>query len=117
MVRREELVGIATTIADTTAVDLGTTVADGMRRYIYWMKVVNEAAMANVLTMYQRQTGVATTLMDRWVFSVEDETQEWPSGGPKENSLPIYIMEASTKLRLKTATGSARFYAEYIDGI
>ncbi|GAI93216.1 unnamed protein product, partial [marine sediment metagenome] len=64
----------------------------------------------------QRQTGVASTLMDRCVFSVEDETQEWPSGGPKENSLPIYIMEASTKLRIKTG-GSARFYAEYVDGL
>jgi len=115
MVRLDELKSLQFDIG-TTYADKGTQVPKNFRRYIFYIKITDLAGTTGQVNLRMRDpTGaVATTTLDKFRITTPYETQEWPSGGAKEDSLPLYILEGSTYLQA-SAYGTVSALILYAD--
>jgi len=97
---------------------IGTVVPANMRRYIYKLKVNNEFAGANELTLgYSADNGVTLLPvggLDRIPFQVVGGIWNDPDE-LSENALPIYIIPAGNQISGLTDNGIVRVYVLYED--
>lgn len=114
--KREELQHIsATAAAGAAALMAGSTVAPAnMRRYIYRIKTVNEFAGANTLTLNRGSATVVGALIDEIAHATQYEMWTDPDD-LKEDSAPLYILEAAEGLWLSTDAGNCQVTIWYLD--
>jgi hypothetical protein len=113
---------LRTTVAAITTAEanVGSAVPENMRRFIYRVKVNNQYAGANLLTLGKRENGAgATTTVDYFQTSVQYETDTDPDE-LKEDAAPLYIIEGGgdtgdSYLRAVTDNGNAYLTIWYID--
>lgn len=113
---------LKTTVATITAVDanVGSAIPENMRRYIYAIKVINQFAGDNLMTLGKRENGAgATTTIDYVQFATQYETWKDPDE-LKEDSAPLYIIEGKgstgdSYMRAITDNGNAYLTIWYVD--
>lgn len=113
MVKREELQH-KTHAATAVAALAGTVVPANMRRYIYKIKTVNQFAGANRLQISYGTLLVVTAAIDYVDHATQYETWVDPDE-LKDDSAPLYILEAGTYLWLGTNNGNCQVTVWYID--
>jgi len=119
MLNRDDLKTEVATIG-AADVDVCSAIPANMRRFIYAIKAINIAAVANLLTLGKRENGAgATTIIDYVQAATQYETWKDPDE-LKENSAPLYTIEgagAAGASYLRAEAGVASFYLTiwYID--
>lgn len=105
----------ATIVANNAAYQsLGTQIPTDMRRYVYRIKVINQFAGLNELTL-ARGPAAAEVPIDYIAAATENETYIDPDE-LKENSAPIYIFETIDEfIRVITDNGPMRVFIIYAD--
>jgi hypothetical protein len=104
----------------TADANFGSVVPANMRRYIYGIKVVNEYAGANLLTLGKREDGAgSTTVVDYWHAATQYESLVHPDE-LKEDALPLYAVEGKgstgdSYVRAVTDLGNAYLTIWYVD--
>lgn len=114
--KREELRHItATAAAGAAALMTESTVASAnMRRYIYRIKTVNEFDGANMLSLNRGSATVVGALIDKIAHALQYDM--WPDPDElKEDSAPLYILEAAEGLWLSTSAGDCQVTIWYVD--
>lgn len=113
---------IKTAVATIGAADVnvGSAIPANMRRFIYAIKAINIAAVANLLTLGKRENGAgATTIIDYVQAAIQYDMWKDPDE-LKEDSAPLYVIEGAGTTGasyMRAEAGVASFYLTiwYID--
>lgn len=110
---------VVTIAGADTYENLGSKIAQNLRRYIYSIKLVNANVGANKFTIADRLAAAAETEKDIWYLLTAYETIMHPDE-LKEDSAPIYIFEGSSAtedryIRIKSDIAAVIATIEYCD--
>ena len=111
MPSRDELVPITAT-AILAGATIGTAVPAGQRRYVYRVEVENQFAGANVVTLSRNGVDIAV-----WGVGIAVGDMYIDPDELKENSLPLYIAEATEQFTVTSGAGDAFVRMTYVDAV
>jgi len=118
MLNRDDLKTEVATVGIAEA-DVGSAIPTNMRRFIYAIKAINIAAVANLLTLRKVEDGGAAETIDYVQAAVQYDMWKDPDE-LKEDSAPLYVIEGAGAVgasHLRAVAGVASFYLTiwYID--
>lgn len=93
---------------------IGSQIPENMRRYVYFIKVINQHGGANELTI-ARGPAAAEAEVDYVQATNQYDIWEYPEALP-ENAAPIYIFETVDEyIRVVCDNGDCKVFIIYVD--
>jgi len=95
---------------------IGSKIPSDMRRYVYFIKAINQFGGANELTIARGPAGSeAAGIVDYVQGTNQYDIWEYPEALP-ENTAPIYIFETVNEyIRVTTNNGDCKVFVIYAD--